>query len=143
MAKNKETKLELVPAADSAIQNDMVMALVTTELPKGVKKLTMPPMIKPETVPVGSMVSGEIVALVASLSSRKDMEKSKLIHMRHESGAEFLFPLTGVIKKAIGGDEKITENIGNTLFLKRTPDGSTTKYGGVKKVYMFDVYIQE
>ncbi|MDE2020056.1 MAG: hypothetical protein KGJ13_06960, partial [Patescibacteria group bacterium] len=94
-------------------------------------------------IPVGQMVSGEIVNVVDSISSRENMRDAKLIHMKHESGAEFLMPLTGTIKKAIGGIEGVKGNIGKTLAVIRQPDGETEKYGGKKKVFMFDVFISE
>ena len=101
----------------------------------------------PAQVPVGSIISGKIVALAASISGRADMRESKLIHLAHESGQEFLFPLTGTIKKAIGGNEGVTANVGKMLFIKRNADSETTKYCGkgepAKKVFMFDVYLGE
>lgn len=147
MPKEKKTmetvkSLEMIPApASIATGNALVNSIFTESLPDNVIKLTLPPMIKPDDVPMGQMVSGKIIALAPSLSSRSDMKNSKLIHMRHASGQEFLFPLTGVVKKAIGGEDGVLNNVGKTLILKRSQDGETTKYGGKKKVYMFDVYI--
>jgi len=121
--------------------------LTVTELPKGLKKLTLPPLLKPETIPVGAIVAGKIVALAPSISDRPSMKDSKLIHMKHDSGTEFLLPLTGTIKKAIGGNDGVTANIGKRLVVVRNEDSSTTKYCGPgeppKKVFMFDVYLDE
>ena len=115
-------------------------------LPKGFKKMNLPPLCKPETIPVGSVLSGEIVRIVPSISKRKDMADSKLIQLRHESGTEILLPMTGVIKQALGGFEGAEKLIGKTLVVVRNPDGETTKYGSPndppKKVYMFDVYVK-
>ena len=142
-AAETENKLAMVPAHGLAVAAPNALFTLASELPKNLKKLTLPPMIKPETVPMGSVVSGVIVGLAASISGRADMRESKLIHLRHASGEEFLFPLTGVIKRAIGGNDGVTKNIGKQLFLKRTADGETEKYGGKKKVYMFDVYLAD
>lgn len=141
MATQKSKKLEMVPASGLAVSTPA--ALTTAELPKGLKKLTLPPLVKPEQVPIGGILSGEIVGLVNSISSRPDMRESKLLHLAHETGQEFLFPLTGTIKKALGGNEGVEKAVGQTLFLQRTADGETEKYGGKKKVYMFDVYLKE
>jgi hypothetical protein len=146
--KKKNNGLEMVPMKSGAgLGNPAVAALTTTDLPKGLKKLTLPPMLSPEQIPVNAVVSGKIIALANSISGRADMKESKLIHLQHETGQEFLLPMTGVIKKAIGGNEGVTANIGKTLFVKRTPDGETVKYGkpgdAPKKVFMFDVYISD
>jgi hypothetical protein len=148
MAKNtKTTKLELIPATATASTFALCQPAEEVKLPAKLKKLTLPPLVKPEQVAVGSILSGEIVALAASISGREDMRQSKLIHLRHESGTEFLFPLTGVIKKALGGESGVTDNIGKMLFIQRQPDGETMKYAakgeGPKKVFMFDVYLGE
>jgi len=148
MAKKTQIKsLALIPAtglASSMLANFTRPAGEVT-LPKNLKKLTLPPLIKPEQVPMNSILSGEIVGLAESISPRADMKESRLIHLRHETGEEFLFPLTGVIKKAVGGNAGITDNIGKMLFIHRKPDGETMKYAakgeGPKKVFMFDVYL--
>lgn len=142
-----KNKLAMIPAPSGALANSMIGALSIAELPKGVKKLTLPPMLPPDQIPVKGIVSGVIIALAASISGRADMRESKLIHLRHESGQEFLLPMTGVIKKAIGGNEGVEKNIGKTLIIVRAPDGETTKYGKpgepAKKVFMFDVYMKD
>lgn len=123
--------------------NAATMALVTKEPPKGLKKLTAPPLLKLEHIPIGQAVSGVILALAPSLSKRADMVNSKLIHLRHESGSEFLVPLSGTIKNAVGGEKGVEDRIGKRLVLVRQPDGETTKYGGKKKMFMIDVYCEE
>jgi hypothetical protein len=139
----------MVPAAGISTGNASISALVKTDanIPqlKNLKKLTLPPMVKLNQVPIGSVLVGIIIGVVDSLSSRADMRESKLIHLKHVSGEEFLFPLTAQIKKAVGGIDGLTKNAGKMLVLKRLEDGETTKYGAPgdapKKVYMFDVYI--
>ena len=149
MAKAKietPSKLSLVPASGLATMSALFTADVS-QLPKNAKKLTLPPMIKPDQVPIGSILSAVIVGLALSISPREDMRGSKLIHLRHDSGTEFLFPLTGVIKKAMGGDKGVTDNAGKRLVIQRQPDGETTKYTAKgeapKKVFMFDVYLAD
>ena len=141
MAKNKTSKpakLALVPA--SGISGNSLA--VAAAIPAGLVKLTLPPLLKPDTIPIGSMVSGEIIALANSVSGKESMRESKLIHLRHDNGAEFLLPLTGVIKKAIGGNDGVTANIGKKLFVVRQPDGAAANFGG-NKMFMFDVYLSD
>jgi len=147
MAKSK--KLEMVKAEPGSVAIGGAASLFQKVepglLPANAKKLTKPPMLKLDTIPVGAMVKGEVVGICDSLSPREDMRGAKLIHMKHENGAEFLLPLSGVIKKAIGGVDGVNENAGKTLIVVRQPDGETTKYAakgeGPKKVFMFDVFI--
>jgi hypothetical protein len=143
MAK-QEKKLELVPATETSMANNL-FSTETVELPKGAVKLTKPSMLELNTVPIGAQLRVEIVALADSISNRENMKDSKLIHAKHSSGTEMLIPLTGVIKKAIGGNEGVKKHIGDTLILVRKPNKTTTKYSGEgeppKKMYDFDVYI--
>ena len=137
-----ENKLQLVPAAGSVVLNPLFTpASDAIEIPKNAVKLTKPPLVKLESIPVGARVTAKIVDLVESISDRANMKEAKLIHLAHPNGTEFLIPLTGVIKKAIGGFEGVKKNVGKTLILVRQADGSTTKYGGEKKVFMFDIYL--
>lgn len=138
--------LSLVPAVPGSLTTAATSRLASpAEIPKGLKKLTLPPLVKPEQVAIGSMIDGVIVALVASISDK--VKEGKLLHLKHASGTEFLFPLTGTIKKSLGGFEGVTEKIGKHLFLVRLEDGETDKYGAKgdapKKVYMFDVYLKD
>lgn len=151
MAKNtqktdKTQKLTMVPVTAGSISSLSVATPVSLEtLPKGFKKLTLPPLLKPEQIPVGSMVSGEIIKLIDSISDKAP--EGKLVHIRHESGSEFILPLTGTIKKALGGFEGVKEQVGKKIVIVRMPDGETRKYTGPndppKKVFMFDVYLSE
>lgn len=145
--KPEEKKLDLVPAVPGSLSVAPVSRLsakfdpaVLSKL-KGLKKLTLPPLVKPEQVPVGGMIEAKIIALVGSISKKENMKNSKLMHLQAPDGTEFLFSLTGVIKKAIGGEEGVTANVGKTLILVRQEDGSTEEYGGKKRVFMFDVYL--
>lgn len=150
--KTTTTTLEMVPASSIAAggaggATALFQNASTVRLPARAQKLTLPPLIKPDLIPVGSLLSGVIIAVVASISPREDMRGSKLLHMKHEYGTEFLLPLTGTIKKAVGGFDGAEKSVGKTLFVVRQPDGETTKYSGkgepAKKVYMFDVYLAD
>jgi hypothetical protein len=138
MAKAK--KLAMVPA-----KSDLAVGFFTPageSALKGLRKVSRPPLIKPDSIPVGALVSGEILELSPSFSKKKNMENSKLIKMRHANGSEFFFPLTGVIKNSLGGESGVTENIGKTLHLVRLADGKAANYGG-NKMFQFDVYLSE
>lgn len=112
------------------------------------KRRNMPRMVLPKTVPIGSAISGEIMAILDSPTSAI---KGKLLHLKHESGAEFCFPATGVIRQALapGATEKdlvatLEKNVGKLLVVKRLEDGTTTKYcapgEAAKKMFVFDVF---
>lgn len=107
------------------------------------ERRNMPPMIKPGDVPVGAAISGEIVAV---LESPVSTVKGYLLHLRHQTGQEFTFPCTGVIRQALApgkkeGDELVKaleKEIGKILFAKRLPDKMSAKYK--KPMFVFDVY---
>lgn len=145
MSKNKksENKLALVPAASGAVPVLTASPLAgAVALPKGARKLSMPSIVKLDSIPLGSQLSLKILEVVPSVSSREDMKGSKLFRGLHEASAtEVLLPISGTIKKAVGGFEGAEKIIGKTLILIRLPDGETEKYGGKKKVYMFDIYV--
>jgi hypothetical protein len=148
ITKNENKKLELVPASGLASMTQLFTPSDVSELPKNAKKLTLPPLVKPDQMPVGTILSAVIVGIAPSISPREDMRGSKLIHLRHDSGTEFLFPLTGTIKKALGGEKGIVENyIGKRLVIQRQADGETRKYCApgepAKKVFMFDIYLAD
>ena len=76
MAKTNKTikdlkKLELVPAdqtGETAVASiDKEIFLTDAAIPKGAKKLTLPPLLKPETIPMGAIFSGKIVAVVPTI----------------------------------------------------------------------------
>lgn len=134
------------------------MATVLFAVPKGFdeKKLTrrnMPRLIQPDSVPVGSIVSGKIINI---LESPVATIKGKLIHLEHESGEEFTFPCTGVIRQALVPGrfsskneeeneaklmEALQKEIGKMLYAKRLPDGTDRKFK--KRMFVFDVFTTE
>jgi translation elongation factor EF-G len=108
------------------------------------ERRNLPRMIKPGNVPVGGVVSGVIVAIVNSPATTV---KGFCIHLRHESGEEFLFPCTGVIRQALApGREKdsqalkdtLEKEVGKTLVATRKDSEFNEKYK--KDQFMFDVY---
>jgi hypothetical protein len=156
MAK-KETKF----AATSAAENPDAAATASTNAPSPamlalfkpaaeveelygkMERRNMPAMFKPGDVPVGGAVVGEIIKFLASPVSTI---KGNLVWLRHNSGQEFTFPVTGVIRNALApgvkdDDEKLMETldkeIGKILICKRLPDKSS-KYA--KSMFMFDVF---
>lgn len=121
------------PAENSAIEKLMAKA----------ERRNLPQMVKPGEVPLGGIVSGEIVRVVDSPVSTV---KGKLLWLRHESGQEFLFPCTGVVRNALApgveaGKElqaALEKEIGKTFIAKRLPSKTSNKYK--KEMYMFDVF---
>jgi hypothetical protein len=118
------------------------------------------------------MVSGALQKIVENFTGRSDMRKARLLQVKHKSGTEFLIPLTGVIKNALksllvpdDAAKKIAlglakdakdkaeielldyyrldpESVGRTIYIKRTADSSSKKYGG-KTMFMFDVLLSK
>ncbi len=101
----------------------------------------LPAMVKPGDVPLGGIVSGEILKIVDSPVSTV---KGKLLWLKHSTGQEFLFPCTGVIRNALapGKDgkelaEALDKEVGNVIIAKRT-ESKPSKYK--KEMFMFDVF---
>jgi len=65
---------------------------------KKIKKLTLPPIVKPAEIMGGICIAGEIIDVVDSPVSTY---KSKLLKFKHHSGNEFMFPATAVVKRAL------------------------------------------
>lgn len=111
-------------------------------LPANLKRRNLPQMVPPGEIPVDAIVSGEIIDVVDSPVSTV---KGKLLWLRHESGAEFTFPCTGVIRNALAPglsgkelDEALKKEIGKNFYAKRTLDKQSAKYK--KAMFMFDVF---
>jgi hypothetical protein len=154
MPKAKVKKLEMVKVDKEMNARSLAVlsSLGNSVMPdsKKLKKLSRPALVKPNTIPIGGIVSGEILEVANTISSRKDMADAKLLLLRNSNDpknpVDFLLPITGVIKSAVGGFEGAAKLIGQKLYVKRLPDGETAKYGGEndapKKVYMFDVFVE-
>lgn len=107
------------------------------------ERRNQPRMYKPEEVPVGGAVVGGVVKVCDSPVSTV---KGKLLWLRHESGEEFTFPCTGVIRNALApgvDNEKelvaaLGKYVGKTFVARRTPDKVSGKYK--KSMFMFDVF---
>jgi hypothetical protein len=108
-------KLELVPAENkkaTAFENEsakgssysvLESVMGGEDMPPAdeLVKVTLPTMLDLKTVPIGTTFSGKVIRLVENFTGKSDMRKARLLYMRHRSGAEFLLPLTGVIKNAL------------------------------------------
>jgi len=102
------------------------------------KRRNLPTLVKHSSVPVGGIVSGEIIQVI---DSPVTTVKGKLLWLRHKSGTEFTFPCTGVVRSALAPgldgkeyDAALDKEIGKNFFAKRTETGGTGKQIG------FDVY---
>lgn len=141
----KKTKESTV--AESAERQSYALKLFGSPSKLDESKLVrrnLPPMVKPGDVPVDGVVTGEIVKIVDSMVTTV---KGKLLWLRHESGTEFLFPCTGVIRNALvpgvkddGAELKkaLEKEIGKTFVAKRLPDKTSNKFK--KNMFMFDVF---
>jgi hypothetical protein len=163
---SKKGKKQAAPAADATSTalvpvsrgpSPAMLALFKPLDPAKLEKLkrrNIPRMIKPDQVPIGSVVSGKIHAIVNSPTSEV---KGKLLWLVNESGTEFTFPVTGVIRSALApgiknDDDKLTahleKELGKTFYARRQPDGEDLKHGTEpdgkgKKMFVFDVFTSE
>jgi hypothetical protein len=150
MAENKNKNKSKFQQESETIESSANTALAIfapagAGLPAGLKRRNMPTMITPGNVPVGAVISGEIVDIVDSPVSTI---KGKLLHLRHESGQEYTFPCTGVIRNALApgkkddeADAALRKEIGKKFYAQRLADKPNTKYK--KTMYMFDVYTSD
>jgi hypothetical protein len=142
MAKNKntETALQTANATDGVVDY-----IVHGYKPANAKRLNLPRLVKGGDVPIGSTLTGKVIAIVENFTGKKEMDGSRVLHLETESGAELLFPLTGVVKKALSmRDGKACDPkdyVGETLFITRQPDSISGKYK--KAMFMFDVFVGE
>lgn len=140
--KSKEIPAEASPVAGGP--SKAMLALLGGANTDKMKRMNMPAMVKPSDVPVGSAISGVIKSVH---NSQVSTVKGKLLWMQHESGAEFTFPATGVIRNALApgvdGEKELTaaleKFVGKTLVAKRLDDKTSAKYK--KAMFMFDVFI--
>lgn len=139
-----------IPAGTTTVPVPSSLFVPATEIkldPK--KRLGNPPLIKPEIIPIGSSLAGKIVAVLDSMTTTV---KGKLLHLECNGGREVSLPVTGTIRQALApgrdnedGDKLVSElkkYVGKRIIVVRNPDGETSKYGGKKKMYAFDVYIE-
>jgi hypothetical protein len=149
MPKKEKTKFAAESEAASTGPSPAMLALFqpsdkAVQVMDTLERRNMPAMYKPGDVPIGGVVSGEIMKVVDSPVSTV---KGKLLWLRNDSGIEFTFPCTGVIRNALASGvkddgDKLTEvlekEIGKMLYAKRLPDKQSTKYK--KPMFMFDVF---
>lgn len=110
------------------------------------ERLTLPTMYKPNDIPVGGVIQGKIIKFVKSPVTTV---KGTLVWLRHPSGVEFTFPVTGVIRSALASGieaddkakllEQLATHVGKTLVAKRLDNKLSVKYN--KDTFMFDVYL--
>ena len=108
-----------------------------------------PPMVLPNDVPVGSEI---LARFIKAIPSPVTTVKGNLLWLQHESGTEFTFPCTGVIRAALlpgSDDEKENreknlatlnkEYVGKLIYLKRLENRASKK--GSKQMFVFDVRV--
>lgn len=142
MAKKPETKTGPSP---------QMLALFKKAPDAGaLKKLTrrnMPQLIKPDDVPVGQCVEGDIKDVVPSPG--KDI-KGFCLWLTLDDGNDYLFPATGTIQNALAPGLQIEKDkpavlkalkdcVGLRIYATRGPDGKSKNYGG-NRMFMFDVF---
>jgi len=137
-----EKKTEETTAVARPVPPGISALIVKGDMGSKMVRRNAPPMVKPSDVPIGSAISGEIVAI---LESPVSTVKGKLLWLRHESGAEYTFPCTGVIRNALAPgceaeklEAALKKEIGKQFVAKRLDDKQSAKYK--KAMFMFDVF---
>lgn len=144
------------PEAQAAAQEQQAAALslVSTIATTGgvelsklkLKRRGMPTLIKPDQIPVNSVVTAEIVEILPSPVSTV---KGFLAHLKSDNGTEFTFPITGVIRNALAPGVRDNEKelkaaldaeVGKILVLKRLAN-KPSKFK--KEMFVFDVFTAE
>lgn len=115
-----------------------------------IKRLTLPPIIKPSQVGIGVAIQGRVIRIVPSPVATY---KSELIVMRHESsGQEFCFPATAVIIGALASEQGVDrkavdlkKSIGLNLIIKglgvKAMDGKSSDGKRDRTVNLFEVFV--
>jgi hypothetical protein len=110
-----------------------------------VRRLSMPPIIKPKDIGPGVTISGLVKDIIESPVSTY---KSQLLVMAHHSGTEFCLPITSSIRNSLERGAK-TDNekkkqlqtiIGQTLLVKGM---GATKTASGRDVNLFEVFVVE
>jgi hypothetical protein len=107
----------------------------------GLERRNLPPMIKPDQIPIGMAVQGRIVKIVPSPSTEI---KGRLLWLNFKN-TDFCFPCTGSIRNALAPglkdddaklDAVLEKEIGNFFYAKRLPN-KPSKFK--KQMFIFDV----
>ncbi len=130
-----------LPSGNAQLPSFVESGAVET-LAGSIRRLNLPRMLLPKTVPVGSVVRAKVVRVTDSPASQV---KGKCLWMQHAKGEEFLLPVTGTIRSALAPGvevEKIAPAlekwVGKTLVVKRLANGFSGKYK--REMYVFDVW---
>lgn len=112
------------------------------------ERLNMPQMILPKVMPVGAVLSGEVVKVVDSPASNVD-GYCLWISIPTETGTEErLFPVNGYVRKALAPDAKkdspelkktLEGYKGKTLAFKRMENRFSKQFG--RDTFPFDVFV--
>jgi hypothetical protein len=114
-----------------------------TVLLETARRLNLPEMLLPSQIPMGVIVTGEIIKFIPS---PKTSIKGRMIWLKNK-GIEFLIPAPGGIRSALAPglkdeDEKLDDvletHVGRTLILKKT-GVRPSKYKN--NMFLFEVFI--
>lgn len=146
MSKNTKTELAIAKTENKPSPAMLALFNAPAGMEKKLVRRNLPQLVKPDQVPVGGLVSGVILKIVEQASKTGDAMFS--LWLRHESGAEFLFPVGGVIRNALlpGVDRKdvaaikkgLTAEVGAMFAAKRLDDKQSESFK--KKMFVFDVF---
>ena len=137
-AKPSQSKATVPTSGPSETMKQMFAAGALSQVASvqglNLERRNMPRLIKPEDIPIGGGMAGQIVKFVPS--PKKEV-KGDLVWLRLRGGVEITFPVTGVLRQAL--NQELDKEIGKVLIIIRGPDGHSKRFGG-NKMFMFDVY---
>lgn len=140
MANNKpKTQTQAVAKVDDGTN----YILTGYQAPKNLRRLNLPRLVKMDQVPVDATIVGRLVKIQDNITGKAEMREAKLLWLKSNEGTEreveFLFPMSGVIRKAL--EPKPEEYVGKTLYITRRPDGVSGKFK--KAMFIFDVLVDD
>lgn len=111
---------------------------------KGFTKCSKPTIFQHSDVPIGKSVSGKIIGITEATASGNTVPH---LHLKHTSGVEFLFPVTGAVRRSLVPGKtneaelktKLDKLVDRDFIATRQPN----KEGENKNSYLFEVYLSD
>lgn len=109
------------------------------ELKQGLKaeKVTLPPFVKPDSIPVGAVIIGQIHAIIGDFTGREGMEDCQNLILKLADGELVTIPVTGTLQQSLL--RVPVPHVGKTIAIKRQLDGIDAHFK--RSMFMFDVWV--
>jgi hypothetical protein len=133
----KQLKPGAINMDNENISNDGLFVQQRTDK-ENWKRVSMPTFLRPDTFPIGQVLIAKVIDIVGNFTGDPNLDNTRNLLLKHQSGTEVLFPLTGVMQQAL---LRIGDVKGKILAIKRLPDGVSKKWK--KKMFLWDIYLVE